>query len=101
MADREKVIKGLESCSGVDCTECQYGTEGHGHNDCIERLCADTLALVKELESTLNRLRSTMEDMVRGNASEKVSYLLRLMDKWEKGARTEDGQAKEVPVLRA
>lgn len=78
-----KVIKGLESCSGVDCTECQYGKEGHGHSDCIERLCADALALVKEQKSTLNRLRSTMEDMVRGNASEEVSYLLRLMDKWE------------------
>ena len=79
--DSEKVVKGLKSCSEVDCTECQYGTEGHGHSDCIERLCADTLALVKELESTLNRLRSTMEDMVRGNASEEVSYLLRLMGK--------------------
>ena len=90
MTDRKKIIKGLESCSGVDCTECQYGTEGHGHNDCIERLCADTLALVKELESTLNRLRSTMEDMVRGNASEEVSYLLRLMDKWEKGAKVKN-----------
>ena len=86
MPDREKVIKGLKSCSEVDCTECQYGTEGHGHSDCIERLCADTLALVKGQESTLNLLRSTMEDMVRGNASEEVSYLLRLMDKWEKGA---------------
>jgi hypothetical protein len=38
---------------------------------------------LKEQESTLNRLRSTMEDMVRGNASEEVSYLLRLLDKWE------------------
>lgn len=53
MADREKVFKGLESCSGVDCTECQYGTEGHGHNDCIERLCADALALVKEQEEEI------------------------------------------------
>lgn len=53
MADREKVIKGLESCSGVDCTECQYDTEGHGHNDCIERLCADALALVKEQEEEI------------------------------------------------
>ena len=83
MPDREKVIKGLKSCSEMDCTECQYGTEGHGHSDCIERLCADTLALVKGQESTLNLLRSTMEDMVRGNASEEVSYLLRLLDKWE------------------
>lgn len=82
-----KVIKGLESCSGADCTECQYGKEGHGHSDCIERLCADTLALVKELESTLNLLRSTMEDMVRGNASEEVLYLLRLLNKWKQGAK--------------
>ena len=82
-----KVIKGLESCSGVDCTECQYGKEGHGHSDCIERLCTDTLALVKELESTLNLLRSTMEDMVRGNAPEEVSYLLRLLNKWKQGAK--------------
>ena len=86
IADKEKVIKGLEICNELDCSGCPYGTEGHGHNDCIERLCADALAIVKELESTLNRLRSTMEDMVRGNASEEVSYLLRLMDKWEKGA---------------
>jgi hypothetical protein len=85
MPYREKVIKGLESCSRVDCTECQYGKEGHGHKDCVERLCADTLALVKKQESTLNRLRSTMEDMVRGNASEEVSYLLRLLNKWEQG----------------
>ena len=53
MAEREKVLKGLESCSGVDCTECQYGTEGHGHKDCVERLCADTLALVKEQEEEI------------------------------------------------
>jgi hypothetical protein len=85
MADREKVIKGLESCSEVDCTECKYGAEGHGHKDCVERLCADALTLVKEQESTLNRLRSTMEDMVSGNASEEVSYLLRLLNKWEQG----------------
>ena len=50
MPEREKVIKGLESCTGVDCTECQYGTEGHGHKDCVERLCADALALLKEQE---------------------------------------------------
>ena len=53
MAEREKVVKGLKSCSEVDCTECQYGTEGHGHTDCIERLCADALALVKEQEEEI------------------------------------------------
>jgi hypothetical protein len=50
----------------------------------------DALDLLKEQESILNRLRSTMEDMVRGNASEEVSYLLRLMDKWEKGAKVKN-----------
>ena len=39
--------------------------------------------MLKEQETTLNRLRSMMEAMVRGNASEEVSYLLRLLDKWE------------------
>ena len=53
MPDREKVINGLKSCSEVDCTECQYGKEGHGHCDCIERLCVDTLALVKEQEEEI------------------------------------------------
>lgn len=48
------------------------------------KLLQRALDLLKEQETTLNRLRSTMEDMVRGNASEEVSYLLRLMNKWEK-----------------
>ena len=38
---------------------------------------------IKKHEKTLRMLRETMEDMERGNASEEVSYLLRLMDKWE------------------
>jgi hypothetical protein len=47
----------------------------------MEKMLGDALALVKKQESTLNLLRSTMEDMVRGNASEEISYLLRLMGK--------------------
>ena len=62
MADRKKVIKGLESCSGVDCTECQYGKEGHGHNDCVERLCADVLALVKEQEEQTRKWLQNIAD---------------------------------------
>ena len=82
--DREKVIKGLEICycPPSKCEDCPY----HDLPDelsCSDALCLDALALVKEQESTLNRLRSTMEDMVRGNASEEISYLLRLLDKWE------------------
>ena len=111
MADREKVIKGLECCSeyieDASCSDCPYADDG----ECTSELAHDVLDLLKEQEeqiktrdeslekarkeirwlremlkeqeSTLNRLRSTMEDMVRGNASEEVSYLLRLLDKWE------------------
>lgn len=54
MTDRNKVIKGLEVCIGMDCTECQYGKEGHGHKDCIERLCTDALSLLKEQDNCEN-----------------------------------------------
>ena len=64
MAKREKVIKGLKSCSEVDCTECQYGKEGHGHSDCIERLCADTLALVKEREQAMKEKDGTISNLI-------------------------------------
>ena len=64
MADREKVIKGLESCNRMDCTECQYGKEGHGHSDCIERLCADTLALVKELEQAMKEKDGIISNLI-------------------------------------
>ena len=89
MTDRGKVIKGLECCKGYEykCNDCPYydpDLEGRCDN---ESLYDDALALVKEQESILNRLRSTMEDMVRGNASQEVSYFLRLMNKWEKERR--------------
>ena len=84
MADREKVIKGITHHKLGLCDMsgkiCPYWEE---EADCTKKMLGDALALVKEQESTLNRLRSTMEDMVRGNASEEVSYLLRLLNKWE------------------
>ena len=52
MIDREKVIKGLECCAKDNCTItdiCPYGKEDAG--SCIERLCADALALLKEQEA--------------------------------------------------
>ena len=64
MPDMEKVIKGMESCTGVDCTECQYGKEGHGHKDCVERLCADTLALVKEQEQAMKEKDGTISNLI-------------------------------------
>ena len=62
--DSEKVVKGLKSCSEVDCTECQYGTEGHGHSDCIERLCADTLAFVVEQEQATKEKDGTISNLI-------------------------------------
>ena len=61
--------------------DLQFFTEKHLED--IAQWTDDVLKLLKEQESTLIRLRSTMEDMVRGNASEEVSYLLRLLNKWE------------------
>lgn len=45
MADREKVMKGLECCASGDCTPCPY-TETR----CQEHLCGDALALLKGQE---------------------------------------------------
>lgn len=52
MADREKVIKGLEYCKhtdGVECPNCPYWHE----DDCVEILHTDILALLKEQEPAL------------------------------------------------
>lgn len=48
MAEKSKVIRGLECCSLgslSDCEECPYTGMG-----CSEHLCADALALLKEQE---------------------------------------------------
>lgn len=54
--DREKVIKGLQSCQNIDVicmdiscyepdySECPY----HGRDNCVAELCRDALALLKE-----------------------------------------------------
>ena len=85
MADRKTVISHLQIIHtwaefALE-RDLQFFTEKHLEE--IAQWTDDALKLLKKRESTLNRLRSTMEDMVRGNASEEVSYLLRLLDKWE------------------
>ena len=52
MADKEKVIKGLEVCidrvpGEYDCNECPYEIDG---NYCEINLAKDALALLKEQE---------------------------------------------------
>ena len=60
--DREKVIKGLEHCiinhDSRDCTSCPYY-----HGDCVDDLCADALALLKEQEEKIRQLRLALQIM--------------------------------------
>ena len=61
--DREKVIKGLECCSKDDCSindTCPYGKEDA--NNCLERLSADALALLKEQENLKEKLLRNIAD---------------------------------------
>ena len=55
MADKEKVIKGLEVCidrvpGEYDCNECPYEIDG---NYCEINLAKDAIALLKEQETTM------------------------------------------------
>lgn len=48
MADREKVIRGLECCSnGRMCKECPYDEMGYEWTDCVIPLGEDALSLLK------------------------------------------------------
>lgn len=53
MADREKVIKGLECCKGYEykCNECPYFDQKLEEGCDNEALYADTLELLKEQEA--------------------------------------------------
>lgn len=58
MADKEKVIKGLEMCmpkaySGMQCDECPYKKISYAERrecDCVRELHKDAIALLKEQE---------------------------------------------------
>lgn len=49
MIDREKVIKGLETCyyPPAKCEDCPY----HDIENCNDALCSDALSLLKEQEA--------------------------------------------------
>lgn len=55
MPDREKVMKGLETClrcgAPGDCTGCPYIGKGNIKEPCLNPLLADALALLKEQEA--------------------------------------------------
>ena len=52
MAEREKVIRGLERCAGIDCTGCPY----QSISPCQNKLAGDALALLREQEPRLMTL---------------------------------------------
>ena len=57
MIDREKVIKGLESCRKTDCANCEYNTEV-----ClIDEIISDAIAMLKEQDDEIKELRSMVE----------------------------------------
>ena len=61
MADREKVIKGLEECAeNGKCTKCQYGKEKQAFS--CKKLLADALELLKEQEEEIEKTRETIEE---------------------------------------
>ena len=54
MADREKVIKGLEICycPPSKCEDCPY----HNLTDCNDVLCLDALYLLKEQQNLIDEI---------------------------------------------
>jgi len=63
MAEREKVIRGLERCAGIDCTGCPY----QRISPCQNKLVADALALLRAQEPrvlTLEEIRSGAAEVV-------------------------------------
>ena len=74
MADIEKVIKGLECCTGLGCHHgCEYKSNGYSAMTCRQRLEKDALELLKEyaviketisdeIHETAKMFRRTEED---------------------------------------
>ena len=70
MVDREKVNKGLETCTGdKDCTECPY--EDDENNLCDALMMADALALLKEQEAHV----MSREEMIEAGKNHDAIYV--------------------------
>lgn len=70
MADKEKVIKGLECCTKGDVcfSECPYFKEAPmTDGKCITALQADALALLKEQEKRINELEEKLRLLEYGD----------------------------------
>lgn len=68
MADRKKVIKGLETCyrCSLKCEDCPYN-DLLVEQSCNEVLCLDALALIREHEQTIKDLKEKLRLLDYGN----------------------------------
>lgn len=59
--DREKVIKGLETCSQKTvlyvCGQCPYNNDDIDTYDCTQALTEDALELLKEQDAEIRQLK--------------------------------------------
>ena len=55
--DREQIVKALDCCRVDRCGKCPYYT---GEVDCMRRMSAYALALVKELDAENEKLRAEL-----------------------------------------
>ena len=82
MPDREKVIKGLNSCARTDgkyCGHCPYTNEG----DCVAIMSRDVLALLKEQQHKiweLNEINEYLDD-VKKDQEHQIDVLKEQFDK--------------------
>ena len=65
MPDREKVIKGLETCSQKTvlyvCGQCPYNNDDSDTYDCTQALSEDALAMLEEQNKEIKALRLLVE----------------------------------------
>ena len=68
--DREKIIKGLE-CHRIDnnhrinCADCPYYVNDDNHINCVNDLHDDAIAMLKEQEAEIRKLRLALDMILR------------------------------------
>ena len=73
MPDIDKVIKGLgihaDRSNKTDCDDCPYNKNCFSKGDCIDQLCSDALALLKEQTEREKRICKAICDFIHGPCS--------------------------------